>query len=481
MNQTVFERRKICKEKAGRIVLSDFYLLLRRGEIVNLIGLEGCGHEELRSMFLYNEPISSGSVYYDGRQIKTIEELPLERYHGIFYIGNKDLLIPDLTVAENLYIVEKMNYLQFSVSLRKMIRQAEELFSRFRIDLDPSRKAGSLDRFESALVRFMRAYIKRAKIMIVDDLLDDYSQERIAQLCEILKAFQNDGISILWMNNYPDDVSRIADRVEVISEKKNAFGFRKGAFDPELIQRTMIGEISLDAEHGEHQIGSDDVFSAVSLTGGSLCDISFSCYKGEILGLYDIQNRFNKKLYEILSGKQPYEGECCVCGKILKTGSNDVLLRGGVVLINGEDYQNMIFRNLSLEENLSMASWKKAARGIFLTRRVRKYLYTVSRQLAVQYQINRQVSTVNRQEAVRIIFNRYLLSKPSVFFCFQPFLRLDAVSRNFLSEFFSSVCKNGCGVVLGSANLSDLETICDRILEIHHNRIVRTRVKGTDY
>ena len=481
MSRVVFEFRKVCRERAGKMVLSDFYLLLRAGEIVNLIGLEGSGHEELYSLLLHAEPVASGSLFFDGHQVKSAVNLPLERHSGLFYIGNEDLLIPDLSVAENLYIIEKMSYFHLSVPQIKMIRQAKELFDRFGIEVEPGRKAGSLGKFESAMVRFMRAYIKRAKVIIVNDLIDDYPQERIEQLRGILKIFQEEGIAILWLNHYPDEISRMADRGEVIRDGKNAFGFRKEQFDPERILRTMIGETQLPSESVRKKAGTETLFSAVSLTGGVLRDVSFSCSRGEVLGLYDIQNRFNRGLCDILTGKQTYTGTCCVCGKKLAAGDIQTLTGSGIALINGQDYQNMIFRNLSLEENISMISWKKAARGIFLTKRVQRYLSSVSSSLAKRHQIRRSMQSVNRQEAVRIIFNRFRLGKPHVYFCFQPFLRLDAVSRNFLSEFFFEVCEKGCGVVLGSANLADLETVCDRILEIGNNRIVQIREKGTDY
>lgn len=92
----------------GNLILNQFSLEILSGEIINLIGLEGSGKEELYAILSGKEFIDSGDVWFNGKQYKIGKEsLPVERVNGIFLIGNYDLIIPDLTVAENIYIIEK--------------------------------------------------------------------------------------------------------------------------------------------------------------------------------------------------------------------------------------------------------------------------------------------------------------------------------------------------------------------------------------
>ena len=131
MKKTVLSLRRIVKEKVGNLILNQFSLEILSGEIVNLIGLEGSGKEELFSILSGKEEIDSGEIYFLGKEYKKGKDvLPVERVNGIFLIGNYDLIIPDLTVAENIYIIEKINYFQFSVSKRKMEQQTHPLTDR---------------------------------------------------------------------------------------------------------------------------------------------------------------------------------------------------------------------------------------------------------------------------------------------------------------------------------------------------------------
>ena len=127
MKRSILSLRKIKKEKMGNLILNQFSLEILSGEIINLIGLEGSGKEELYAILSGKEFIDSGDVWFNGKQYKIGKEsLPVERVNGIFLIGNYDLIIPDLTVAENIYIIEKINYFQFSVSKKKMERQTKK-------------------------------------------------------------------------------------------------------------------------------------------------------------------------------------------------------------------------------------------------------------------------------------------------------------------------------------------------------------------
>lgn len=224
----------------GNLILNQFSLEILSGEIINLIGLEGSGKEELYAILSGKEFIDSGDVWFNGKQYKIGKEsLPVERVNGIFLIGNYDLIIPDLTVAENIYIIEKINYFQFSVSKKKMEQQTKKIFDQFNVKIDPRKKAKNLTPYERCILRFTRAYVKRAKLIVVDDILDDYSLDKIHQILEILNLFKKEGISILWINNYPDSITEAADKIVVIRNGKNGMLFYKEDYEKEKIKRSL--------------------------------------------------------------------------------------------------------------------------------------------------------------------------------------------------------------------------------------------------
>lgn len=140
MKNDVLLMKDITKEKARSRVLDHFFMEILSGEIINLIGLEGSGKEEIYSVLFGDESIDEGKIWFTGKYYEKGKILPVEKLNGIFFIGNQELIIPNLSVAENLYIIEKINYFQLSVSKKKMIQQAKRLFESFGIEIAPEKR-----------------------------------------------------------------------------------------------------------------------------------------------------------------------------------------------------------------------------------------------------------------------------------------------------------------------------------------------------
>lgn len=431
MKKTILSLRKITKEKSGNLILNRFSLEILSGEITNLIGLEGSGKEELFAILSGKEFIDSGDIYFGGKEYKKGKNiLPIERVNGIFLIGNYDLIIPDLTVAENIYIIEKINYFQFSVSKKKMEQQTQRIFDQFNVKIDPGKKAKKLTPYEKCILRFMRAYVKRAKLIVVDDILDDYSIDKIHQILEILEKFKEEGISILWINNYPDNITKAADKTAIIREGKNGMIYYKGEFDEEKIKRSLTGKQFAEFNENDFYVSEEQAIIIQNIKNDYFDYLTFVCKRGEILGIYDLQNKFSRELKKVLLGKKSYQGKFIVEDREIKTDSEYKLLKNKIAVVDGNAYQSSIFPDLTLQENLEISCYQKTARGgCFINKRVRKYLNKIGKELFDYKMIQKNMRSLSRRDAMRVVYYRLGLVKPQVLFCFQPFLRLDPISR----------------------------------------------------
>lgn len=114
MKKNVLTLKNLTKKKFGNKILDKFYMNIVSGEIINLIGLDGSGRQEIYAILSGKEKIDEGEIWFDNRLYHQYEELPVEQANGLFFIGNYDLIIPDMTIAENLYIIET-NYPAFTV------------------------------------------------------------------------------------------------------------------------------------------------------------------------------------------------------------------------------------------------------------------------------------------------------------------------------------------------------------------------------
>ena len=105
--------------------------------------------------------------------------------------------------------------------------------------------------------------------------------------------------------------------------------------------------------------------------------------------------------------------------------------------------------------------------------RAKRYLWKISSEICENNQIQKSMKDISRRDAMQIVYSRWKLANPRVLFCFQPFVRLDAISRKELEEILQKFSQKKTGIVLSSANLSELLPLCDRVLVIERNRIIR--------
>lgn len=375
MRKNILTLKNITKEKFGNRVLDKFYINIVSGEIINLIGLDGSGRKEIYSILSGKEKIDEGEIWFDNRLYHQYEDLPVEQVNGMFFIGNYDLIIPDMTIAENIYIIEKINYLQFCVSKKKMELQAKKMFARFGVELDPGKLARNLTRYECCLLRFMRAYVKRAKLIVIDDIFDDRSYDKSSQLIEIMNLFKKEGMSILWMNSYPDVITENADKTVVICNGRTRRMFYKNEIKRHKLLECLTGKSNLKNVERLNIAESQVAFRAVNITNRYFQKMSFDCKKGEILGIYDLRNKFSREWYRLLLGKRGYEGEIYVGNRKVKISEAYHLARNKMGIIDGDTYQSLLFPELSLSENIGIAAYQKTAKyGWFINSRVRKYL-----------------------------------------------------------------------------------------------------------
>lgn len=474
MKKDVLTLKKISKEKSGNRILNQFYMKIVSGEIINLIGLEGSGKHEIYSILFGEDQIDSGEIWFSGKVYHKRERLPVEQVNGIFFIGNHDLIIPDLTVAENIYIIEKINYFQLSVSRKKMEQQARKLFARFGVEIDPKKYAKKLDQYECCVLRLMRAYVKRAKLIVIDDILDDCSYEKISQLTELLNHFKEEGIAILWLNNYPDAITKIADKTIVICNGKTSRIFYQAEYDHQTILKCLTGKQNPGRSIYNPQVSNRLAFCAESVQSAYFLSLSFSCRAKEILGIYDLQNKFSQELYGVVTGKRAYKGRICIDGKAVKMDAEYQLVKNKVGVVDGNSYQSLLFPDMSLEENLEMAAYQKTVRfGCFINHRIQKYLDKRGKEICEDNKIRKDVRGASRRDAMQIVFHRWELVNPKVLLCFQPFLRLDAISRKQVEEILLDFRARGTGIIISSANIADLLSICDRIMVIEKREIKR--------
>ena len=147
--------------------------------------------------------------------------------------------------------------------------------------MDSAWLARARSRYECYVLRLMRAYVKRARLIVVDDILEDCSFDKIDQIIGILERFKEEGVSILWINSYPDSITEISDRITIIRQGRNSMTFFKDEYDKQRLLDCLAGQKKSEESEAESCTAAGRViFQAEHIQNEYFDDLSFACRKG---------------------------------------------------------------------------------------------------------------------------------------------------------------------------------------------------------
>ena len=208
----------------GNYPIHDFFLHIMSGELVGLIGTEGSGKHAIFEILTEDTPLKRGKIKFCDTVDTFYAKDYFEKAGGIFVISRMPEIVREYTVAETLFILEDVNYLSRMVSKKTMELEAEKIFNKFGIMISPKARMSDLSDIEIKVVQIIRAYIKHARLLILNDIMENAIQKDVMVLLKLLKSIAKQGMSVLWINSYPDAFNAVADKTVVI---KNGCKYQK--------------------------------------------------------------------------------------------------------------------------------------------------------------------------------------------------------------------------------------------------------------
>jgi ABC-type sugar transport system ATPase subunit len=471
MRQEVLRLEHVYKNVQGYKILDDFKLNIYKGEIVSLVGLSGCGKTELGEILGSNYNFDKGRVLFDERPYQINKKIPTEKL-GIFSLYNHDILVPQLSVAENIFIIWKSNYTYMTFSQRfsrKVIRnQTKLLLEEFGLNIRADINCEELSIADQQAVKLVKAYAKQAKLIIANDIANSYTRDEMKMITGILQKLKESGISSLWMSNDPDEVTKISDRIVVMREGKNIKTLYPDEYNREYIMNLLVGRDFSKTRERRCYVQDTVALSLQDIHTKHLHGLNLNVHNGEIVGVLDIENKAKKDLEKLITGQKPMiRGSMYLKDCKYEPKNPQHTLKRGVGYIQGDFLEDSIFPQMSILNNIILPVIKKTSRFKLLVntkieRFVKKECLNIIK--ASKSEVNNSPSAVDLTIKQQIVYNRWLLFNPKVLLCVEPFARADVLLKLEITSIYEELAKNEIGMLLLSVNLKDLILICDRII-----------------
>src|ERR1700761_4878975 len=289
----ILELQGITKSFGGVEALRGVDFALSAGEIHGLVGENGAGKSTLMKIIAGVHPEFSGRFVLDGRETR-FRSVRDALAAGIAMVHQELSVVPDLSVAENVFLgAQPTNRFGF-VQWRRMAREAGEQLSRFGIDVDPLARIGDLPIGMQQLIEIARVLFSGARIIILDEPTSALSPPEVERLFTTLRRLRDEGTAIVFISHFIEDILRVSDTVTVFRNGRKVAETSAAATTKAALIEAMIGRGGEALEHSytddlmlPPRNGGAVVLKAEGLSlSRSLQDVSFEARAGEVLGIY---------------------------------------------------------------------------------------------------------------------------------------------------------------------------------------------------
>ena len=455
---------------------------VQQGEIHALVGENGAGKTTLMKVLFGMEQPQEGAIYVNEKKVKISS--PLEAIElGVGMVHQHFMLLPSMTVAQNvtLGMEPRKNGL---VDTQKAVQITQEMSDKYRFGLDATARVGDLSVGLMQKVEILKALIRGAKVLILDEPTAVLTPQETRELFEQLKLLRTEGHSVIFISHKLEEVMELCDNVTVLRH-----GYCNGThpiseLDAAGISRLMVGrDVVLKIEKEDPKPGKP-ILEVRNLTRTNaegkktLNDVSFTIHEGEVLGIAGVEGNGQSDLSDSISGMVSYDsGTVKLNGKDLK-GMKIVDIRAAGMSVIPEDRMTVgCVNDLSVQDNAIADRFdkKENMNGIFLDKKKAK---SITDALIKEFEI----SCDSQDEAIRflsggniqkVVVAREFTSGANFVVANQPTRGVDVGTAEMIRKYLvRQTREKGIGSLLISADLNEILEVSDRLLVMRQGRIV---------
>ncbi len=483
------ELRGITKRFPGGTLANDAIdLELRRGEILALLGENGAGKSTLMSILYGLYRPDAGEIRLRGQAVRFRSAHDAIR-HGFGMVHQDFMLVPTLSVAENLMLGQPSPRAPLLADRRTVAARITELARRHGLAVDPDARVDSLSVGQQQRVEILKALYRGAEILILDEPTAVLTPQEADELLAGLRTLAADGRSIVFISHKLDEALRLADRVAVLRSGRLVATVLPGEIDNRGLGQLMVGRELGDvvATHSagqrEPRLVLSDLEAADDRGLPALRGIDLVVHAGEIVGIAGVDGNGQRELEEVITGLRPLRrGRILLAGHDVTVAPTRERLTAGLGYVASDRYGRALLRDFAIADNLVLERFDRAPfsrAGILDRAAIERH----ARQLVEAFDIRAASSQtpagrLSGGNAQKVVLARALSREPTVLLVCQPTRGVDVGAIEQVHGGLLSRRDAGMAILLISTELDEVLALSDRILVLSAGRIAGERRAG---
>jgi ribose transport system ATP-binding protein len=474
----VLQASGISKSFLGVPALRNVSFALQTGEVHALMGENGAGKSTLMKIFSGVDPDYAGVIHMDGQEVRFASVRDAEAA-GVAIIHQELNLVPELNVAENIFLGREPLLAGLIVNRRKAVADARALLDRLGIDLDPETRISSLRVGEQQLVEIARALSVSARILIMDEPTSALSPAECRRLFTIIRQLASAGVAIIYISHRIEEVMLLADRVTVLRDGCHVVTKPRAALTQETIIAAMVGRESLGSTREQPNAAGRVVLSVRDLSldvstrrgwRSVLNGVSFDVHEGEIFGIAGLLGSGRTEILETIFGSSIGRrgGAIRLDGEGVSIASPRDARRLGLALVTEDRKAKGLHLFASVRDNVALPSLSNIARfGLRSFAREARLAERAVKELAIRCTgIGQIAGTLSGGNQQKVVIGKWLATQPRVLLLDEPTRGIDVGAKQEIYALILGLARRGLAIVLVSSELPELLLLADRILVV---------------
>ncbi len=472
----LLELRGIVKRFPGVLALNGVNFTVQAGEVHVLLGENGAGKSTLIKILSGVYLPDAGDILCDGRPVAIRNPRDAQTV-GISTIYQELNLVPDMTVAENIFLGrEPMRVRRLGIVDRKeLVRQARKLLAALNLQIDPQAVVKRLGIAQQQMVEIAKALSISSRVIVMDEPTAVLTAHEIDQLFAAIAALKQRGVAIVYISHRLDEVKTLGDRATVLRDGAWVSTVRVADTSIDQLIRMMVGRDLKDKFPKLPIAPGEEILRVEHLTRtGVLHDISLHVRRGEVLGIAGLVGAGRTELARAIFGADAFDGgRILLHGQPVEITSPADAIRNGIALVPEDRKRQGILAHLSIKHNITLSALGNFSRTGFINLR-REHSHAEEYAAAMRIaspDLERWVHYLSGGNQQKVVIAKWLSSQADIFLFDEPTRGIDVAAKVEVYQLMGELLKRGAGIVMISSELPEILGMSDRIVVMRGGRV----------
>ncbi|MEH7177014.1 multiple monosaccharide ABC transporter ATP-binding protein [Neobacillus vireti] len=486
MSEIILEMKSITKEFPGVKALENVNLQVKKGEIHALMGENGAGKSTLMKVLSGVYPIGtySGDILFE-EKICEFKDIKQSEDLGIVIIHQELALIPDLSIAENIFLGNEQAK-KGIINWNETTLKTKELLAKVGLSENPHTKITDIGVGKQQLVEIAKALSKRVKLLILDEPTAALNENDSENLLNLLLELKKQGITAIIISHKLNEILKVADSITILRDGQTieTLDVHGENITEERVIKGMVGrDLTNRYPKREPKIGDVifevknwNVYHPLHSERKVLDDINFKIKKGEIVGIAGLMGAGRTELAMSLFGKtygQKISGNIYLNGAEVQFKSVDQAIKKGLAYVSEDRKGNGLILMDDIRKNISLPSLFSISKNNVINENqeiieTEKFRQKLNIKTPSIWQSAGNLSGGNQQ---KVVLSKWIFSNPEILILDEPTRGIDVGAKFDIYTIINQLANEGKGVLVISSELPEILGICDRIYVMSEGRI----------